>query len=357
MSQSATLTSNKQSTPSILIAGWFSFEYGHATAGDLLALDVTCDWLIQAGFSDFEIAFDPPFNKSGGINWRTVDPTKYLYVIFVCGPFDKNLLEAQFLRKFKNCRLIGLNLSMLHSVDKWKPFDLLYERNSNSTVRADLVFASNEPKVPVVGICLVESYEGALVDEINNFITSFVEKMEIATVYIDTRLDKNLTHLKSKAEIESLIARVDVLITTRLHGTVLALKNGVPVIPIDPEPGGAKIVQQVNKLGWPIIYTAESLAEKDFTKSFNYCFTEEAKRKTYDCLSEAMLSLEDLKTNFISEIKNPDIIEKNYKLRLESPVQENWIDEVLLTNTISNKKSFPKKILRKFKSILKEITN
>ena len=50
---------------------------------------------------------------------------------------------------------------------------------------------------------------------------------------IDTRLDvPNNSGLRTPAEIESLIAAMDVMVTTRLHGTVLALRNGVPAIPL-----------------------------------------------------------------------------------------------------------------------------
>ena len=54
-----------------LVAGWFSWEKYTATAGDLMACDVACDWLRQAGLP-FDVALAPPF--TGGVDWRTVDP-------------------------------------------------------------------------------------------------------------------------------------------------------------------------------------------------------------------------------------------------------------------------------------------
>lgn len=336
----------------VLVAGWFSFKDGHATAGDLLALDVTKKWLNQTSYSNFDVAFDPPFK--GGINWRNVESNNYSHVIFVCGPFGKGLLEAQFLHKFRQCRLIGLNLSMTDSIHTWKPFDLLLERNSEENIRADMAFASTEPKVPVVGVCLVESYEGALVEQINEFIYNFVDSKHFSTVYIDTRLDKNSTHLKSKAEIESLIARVDLLITTRLHGTVLALKNGVPVIPIDPEPGGAKIVYQVKKLGWPVIYTAESLSQKEFNDSFRYCLTEKAKRKAQKCFSTALDALSDTKNEFISALEGNDL-DATYQNRINSPSKNSWTNDILTKNKDNNRTSVNNNSIVKLKNYLKII--
>ena len=70
-------------------------------------------------------------------------------------------------------------------------------------------------------------------------------------VKIDTRLDTNQTGLRTPAEVESVIRKMDVVMTTRLHGLVLAIKNGVPVIAIDPVAGGAKIKRQAESIDWP----------------------------------------------------------------------------------------------------------
>lgn len=53
-------------------------------------------------------------------------------------------------------------------------------------------------------------------------------------------IEWNKGGLRSQDIIMSLISPMDLVITTRLHGTVLAIKNGVPAIPIDPVSGGAK---------------------------------------------------------------------------------------------------------------------
>ena len=83
-------------------------------------------------------------------------------------------------------------------------------KNSSLDVRPDMVFLSKEPKVSVVGICLVEPYPGALDAIANEAIQRLVDKRPMAIVPIDTRLDKNETNLRSPAEVEPLIANVDV---------------------------------------------------------------------------------------------------------------------------------------------------
>src|SRR3990170_1932745 len=139
-----------------LVAGWFSFEQMGATVGDLLARDLACEWLEQAGYS-YDVAHAPPF--SGGIDWRAVDPETYSHVVFVCGPFGENEVTREFLERFAGCHKVGLNLSMLQPLDVWNPFDLLLERDSSATSRPDISFLSRQASVPVVGVVLVHPQE------------------------------------------------------------------------------------------------------------------------------------------------------------------------------------------------------
>jgi hypothetical protein len=239
-----------------LVAGWFSFEQMGATAGDIFARDLVCEWLERAGHS-YDIALAPPFE--GGVDWRSVEPKNYSHVVFVCGPFGNGPPITEFLPRFVGCRLIGLNLSMLESLETWNPFDLLLERDSSSTSRPDMTFLSRQAHVPVVGLVLIDTqpeYEEKDTRHIaNDALHRLVASREISVIPIDTRLDTNCTGLRTPAEVESLIARMDVVLTTRLHGMVLALKNGVPALVIDSVAGGAKVQIQANTIGWPIVFT------------------------------------------------------------------------------------------------------
>src|SRR3712207_4111426 len=107
-----------------LVAGWFSFEDMGATAGDLLARDLVCEWLGRAGQA-YDVAHAPPFED--GVDWRRVDPEAYENVIFFCGPLGKGEPVAAFLERFAGRRLLGLNLSMLEPLETWNPFDHLWE--------------------------------------------------------------------------------------------------------------------------------------------------------------------------------------------------------------------------------------
>ncbi len=286
-----------------LIVGWFSFEKCGATAGDLMARDLVGEWLDRAGYN-YDVALAPPF--IGGVDWRSVDPKTYSHVVFVCGPFPLDRLTTDFVQYFSCCRLIGLDLSMIEPISDWNPFDILVERDSSVGSHPDITFLSRQAKVPIVGIILVHPQQEygdkgkhlVAHDAINRLITS----REMVVVPIDTGLDPNTTNLRSAAEVESLIARMDLVVTTRLHGTVLALKNGVPAIAIDPISGGAKVLRQTETIGWPLVFTIDSLTDEKLQKAFEYCQTEEARAKARECSERGSKAVEQVRDEFISAL-------------------------------------------------------
>jgi hypothetical protein len=286
-----------------LVAGWFSFEQMGASAGDLMARDVTCDWLRAAGLP-FDLALAPPFE--GGVDWTQVDPMDYSPVIFVCGPFGNGWPVTEFLKHFSGCRLIGLNLSMLDPLDQWNPFDQLWERDSSITTRPDMAFFSTQPRVPTVGLVLIGNQpeygnRDAHVTA-NEGLRRVAIKHNAAVVDIDTRLDKNVSGLDSAAQIESVIARMDVVLTTRLHGTVLAIKNGVPALVVDAVIGGGKVRRQADAIGWPCVLAVESTTDEALQHAFRFCLSEEARKLAKACAARARAGIERVRSEFIAEM-------------------------------------------------------
>ena len=283
----------------ILVAGWFSFENGHATAGDVLAQEVVTRWLDARGWQ-YDVAAAEPFQ--GNVRWELVGSCDYDAVLFVCGPFQRGELEERFLRHFDGARLFGLNLSLPEELGSWNPFHRLWERDSSRTARPDLVFLSDTMPVPVVGVCKVEPYPDGLTDLADSAIDALVGARDAAVVAIDTRLDVNEVGLRTPAEVESLVARMDALVTTRLHGLVLALKNGVPVVAIDPEAGGAKLARQAETVGWPICFTADRLDSSALEEALDYCLTDEARELARACAERARRLLAALDVDVHREI-------------------------------------------------------
>ena len=290
-----------------LVAGWFSFEQMGATAGDLLARDLACEWLERAGCA-YDVAHAPPFR--GGVDWRLAAPEDYSHVLFVCGPFGNGAPVVEFLEHFAGRRLIGLDLSMLEALETWNPFDRLWERDSSACVRPDISFLSERAKAPVVGVVLIHpqpEYRGRdRQREANAAIHRLVAAREVAAVPIDTRLDENATGLRTPAEVEALIARVDVVLTTRLHGLVLALKNGVPALAIDPVAGGHKINLQAKAVGWPLVFDVEALTDEALERAFDFCLTPAARAQARHCGQRAIAVLQTVREEFLAEFSRRD---------------------------------------------------
>jgi hypothetical protein len=291
------------SQPKALVAGWFSFEQMGASAGDLLVRDVVCGWLGRAGWSH-DVALAWPF--VGGVEWRTVDPDEYDAVVFACGPFGNGPPITEFLDRFAGKRLLGVNLTMLESLDRWNPFDLLLERDSSITARPDLAFLAATPRVPVVGLVLIDAQpeyrERDRHEEANAALDRLASSRDLARVQIDTRLDVNQRGLTSAPQIESLIAKMDVILTTRLHGTVLALKNGVPVVAIDSVAGGGKVTRQCEALGWTTVFRVEHCSDQALVSALDYCLSPSARQAARACRERAAAVLTSVESLFIDHV-------------------------------------------------------
>jgi hypothetical protein len=286
----------------VLVAGWFSFEHMGNTAGDMIACDVVTSWLHEAGVSH-EVAVAAAFSYKNKVDINAVNPASFTDVVFVCGPFANGRPITDLLKRFGACRLTGINVSVLESLDSWNPFSLLFERDSSRAANPDITFIAPKPKVPVVGIILAHKQKeygnAALHEKANEFIGNLINSREMSVVRIDTALENNKGGLRTPGEIESIIARMDVVVTTRLHGTVLALKNGVPVIAIDPIANGAKIARQVATFGWPVLLQTDLVKDGDLLNAFDYCLTAEAKSKAIECAQIATQMVRQTKQDFI----------------------------------------------------------
>jgi hypothetical protein len=288
-----------------LVTGWFSFEEMGATAGDLLARDVACGWLQQSGHT-YDIALAPPF--TGGVDWRTANPDDYAWVVFVCGPMGNGKPVDALIDRFGSRRLVGLDLTMLAPLEHWNPFDLLWVRDSSDgrVGAPDISFGSSASAVPVVGTVLIDTQpeyaERDLRQEATEAIIRLLASREMSVVDIDTRLDRNRGGLRTPREVESLIARMDAVLTTRLHGTVLAIKNAVPAVVIDAVRGGDKVIQQAHRLGWPAAFTADTCSDQDLARALDYCLTAEARAKAAECAERGRAEVARIRDEFVAAL-------------------------------------------------------
>jgi hypothetical protein len=226
-------------------------------------------------------------------------------MIFVCGPYSlREEYQNDLMARFQYSVKIGLNLSMIEQVTQsLNGFDYLIERDSDRNCRPDLSFLFESARVPVVGRVLVHAQPEygprSLHDLANTNIHHLLASRDLAVVEIDTQLGLNAVALRSSSAIEALIAKMDVIVSTRLHGLVLALKNGVPVVAVDPIDGGAKLTAQARAVSWPVLFSPTD-GVRALEDGLKFCLTADARKLAAQCASVGRLGSLDVETRLLA---------------------------------------------------------
>jgi hypothetical protein len=285
--------------------GWFSFEGMGATAGDILARDVVGQWIARTGIPT-DVALAPPF--VGGVDWRVVSPADYAAIVFVCGPFGNGWPITDVLDRFAHCALFGMGLSLLQPLEEWNPFAFVIVRDSSSESNPDLSIGADLPRAPVVGVIKVhkQSEYGArgMHSRAHALIDELLMERKVARVAIDTRLEENEVGLRSVPEVVSVIGKMDAVVTTRLHGAVLALAQGIPALAIDPIDGGAKVSSQMKTIDWPCVVHIEHANLPTLEEALAYCLSDDAKLRARECTSRARRRIARLESDFITGLRS-----------------------------------------------------
>ncbi|HVG48564.1 MAG TPA: polysaccharide pyruvyl transferase family protein [Rubellimicrobium sp.] len=289
---------------------------GHlSTVGDIEVLDWAKARLARLGLP-YDVAAYAEMMRGADPTWvdaRRVDPSLYSHLIVVCGPLAHSQFEqeADIFARFAHCTWIGLNLTMVAPLGQFQPFDVLLERDSDRLARPDLSFTQALGPVPVLGLCLAgkqrEYGPRRMLDEAHQALRALAASRPAAVVELDTKwpAPRNQNGLRSPEEFESLLARMDVLLTTRLHGVALALKNGVPVVALDAIRGGGKVLPQARALGWPEVFAADAVSEADLVAALDRCLAPGARDRAFACAQSARETLASLEAEFAQALTAP----------------------------------------------------
>ncbi|WP_243722928.1 polysaccharide pyruvyl transferase family protein [Actinomadura sp. 7K507] len=271
----------------VLVTGWPSFLHGEATAGDVLAMEAVRHGLAEAGVG-CDLAWSPVF-RPGGLDLGRADPGRYTHLVFACGPLHGRQIEDLH-RRYARCTRVAVGVSVIDPDDPAVTgFDAVLARDAPAEApRHDLAALPATPSVPVAGVVLApgQAEYGARRDgRAEEELTDWLGARECARVPLDTRLDPRDWRLcTTAAELESALRRLDLVVTTRLHGLVLALKNGVPALAVDPVGGGAKVAAQARAWSWPAVVTVPERApgrdgplldERELDRWWEWCLSPE----------------------------------------------------------------------------------
>ncbi|MGW5597561.1 polysaccharide pyruvyl transferase family protein [Streptomyces rochei] len=262
----------------ILVTGWFSFLHGEATAGDVLALRRVEEVLREAGLA-YDVVWSPGF-RAEGTHFEDLDPAAYSRLVFVCGPAHGWQVE-ELHRRFAHCVRIAVGVSV---IDPGSPavtgFHRVLARDAEGTgPTLDLAArAPGLPARPVAGVVLTHGqheYGGQRRhEEVAAALTRWLAGKDCARLELETRIDAHDWRLcGTPAQLEAVLTRLDLVVTDRLHGLVLALRAGTPALAVDPVEGGAKVTAQARACGWPALVAAERLTEEALEHWWEWCLT------------------------------------------------------------------------------------
>lgn len=260
-----------------LVVGWPSFVHGVATAGDVLGMEAAREELQRAGLP-CDMALSPVFRPEA-LRLEDAEPARYTHLVFACGPLH-GWQVASLHARYAHCRRIAVGVSVTDPADPAASgFHAILARDGDGTApQGDLALHPRHAPVPVAGVILADTQPeygaGSQGDRIGTDLTRWLRGWDCALVPLDTRLDREDWRLPYRpAELEAVIGRLDLVVTTRLHGLVLALKNGVPALAVDPVAGGAKVTAQARAWAWPATLTTENLSQETLGHWRDWCLS------------------------------------------------------------------------------------
>lgn len=284
----------------VLVAGWFSFVHGEATAGDLMAAEAVCCWLEDAGVP-YHAAYSPAFPE--GVRLDEVRPEDYSHLVFVCGPAAGEQVE-ELVERFSHARRIAVGVSVVDATPE--AWHALIERDSADAHRPDLSLALPDDRLPPV-VALVQAnsqpeYPGARHDDVHSLVERALYSRDVAVVRVGTRVDPRGNEARHFRHVEAALQRFDAVVTTRLHGLVLALRRGTPAVAVDAVPGGGKVSRQAASLGWPATVTSGELSEDSLLKHLDWCLSPDAGKAVEAAVARGRELLPDMGDQLIAAL-------------------------------------------------------
>ena len=196
------------------------------------------------------------------IDVEGADQPHYDAVLYVCGPLTAG--HKHFLARFHASKKIALGVSITgRGTGTLNPLDFLdavYVRDSDLQSNFDLaladvgyphLMASTKIRDSRVAICLAgdQAEYGAddgfdKAEDLIQQVTTNHQIVSVQTLLASTR--------PLPASVELDLQCSSALITTRMHGALLAIYHGVPLISIDQIRTGAKVTKMVTQLDWPV---------------------------------------------------------------------------------------------------------
>ncbi|WP_156752640.1 hypothetical protein [Mesorhizobium sp. WSM3873] len=191
-------------------------------------------------------------------------------LVFVCGPLVEVDELADLLAVQRKARKIAVGVSVIpcHKAMASR-FDAILARDGLPRTSFDLAISRSWPSAKPspsrrlrAGLCFrgdQRDYGKGMTEWVRaeRLLSQLAEAFGLETEPIDTVLKPG----NEAAKIESQFENVDLILTTRLHGSLYGLSRGKPVIALDQIRGTGKVKPILDRLNWPFAYSIEEANE------------------------------------------------------------------------------------------------
>ena len=277
VANAASPKSSRKGGPRVLLC-WYGTLQGHGTIGDLYAVQSVAARLLASGISFAHATANPSLDIPGPrIDLDAVDPADHDTLVFTCGPLIRgHPIVESVIQRFGGLRKIGVSVSIFPSdhASHAQPFDHLLAREGQAEAFGDVAILAPLPSLGsrsptrsgsmTIGLAMrgpqgEYGLERDLSDRAKSLATAVCGALAgrhgLSIVEIEHHLERSG---KKPEALEAQYEACDLVITSRFHGGILALRNEVPFIAIDQIRDRGKVTALLGRTGWPFIFGAES---------------------------------------------------------------------------------------------------
>jgi hypothetical protein len=197
------------------------------------------------------------------VNWWTINPLRYRCVVFICGPVSDEWYFRLLFYKFGLARRVAVGVSIIDAnrsdarrFDEIVARDGLSESHFDLSLAGDLTPSSIEKSTIVICLRGHQNEYGAdacCSARVDDLLWRVAERQGLTVTGVSTVVDPVTNTIE---DINRHFAHAKLVLTTRLHGSLIALRHGVPFVAVDQIKGGGKVSAVLGKLGWEYLYSA-----------------------------------------------------------------------------------------------------